>query len=47
MLSQSLNAAYVAPWLIALPGLVIFMMVLSVNIVGEGLRSALRNRFKH
>jgi cationic peptide transport system permease protein len=47
MLSQSLNTAYVAPWLIALPGLVIFMMVLSVNIVGEGLRSALRNRFKH
>lgn len=47
MLSQSLNTAYVAPWLIALPGLVIFMMVLSVNIVGEGLRSALRNRFIH
>lgn len=47
MLSQSLDTAYVAPWLVALPGLVIFTMVLSVNIVGEGLRSALRNRFKH
>lgn len=47
ILSQSLNTAYVAPWLVALPGLFIFMMVLSVNIVGEGLRSALRNRFKH
>jgi cationic peptide transport system permease protein len=47
ILSQSLNTAYVAPWLIALPGLCIFLMVLSINIVGEGLRSALRNRFKH
>lgn len=47
ILSQSLETAYVAPWLIALPGLFIFMMVLAVNVVGEGLRSALRNRFKH
>lgn len=47
ILSQSLEAAYVSPWLIALPGLYIFMMVLSVNVVGEGLRSALRNRFIH
>lgn len=47
ILSQSLDTAYVAPWLVALPGLFIFMMVLSVNIVGEGLRSALRSRFTH
>jgi len=47
ILSQSLESAYVAPWLIALPGVVIVLMVLSVNIVGEGFRSALRNRLKH
>lgn len=47
ILSQSLDSAYVAPWLVALPGFFIFLMVLSVNIVGEGLRSALRNRFNH
>lgn len=47
ILSQSLEVAYVAPWLVALPGLFIFFMVLAVNIVGEGLRSALRNRFTH
>lgn len=47
ILSQSLEAAYVAPWLVALPGIFIFLMVLAVNIVGEGLRSALRNRFTH
>lgn len=47
ILSQSLEVAYVAPWLIALPGIFIFLMVLAVNIVGEGLRSALRNRLKY
>jgi cationic peptide transport system permease protein len=47
ILSQSLEVAYVAPWLVALPGLFIFFMVLAVNIVGEGLRSALRNRLTH
>ncbi len=46
-LSQGLESAYVAPWLVALPGLFIFLMVLAVNVVGEGLRSALRNRFNH
>ncbi|GLR70666.1 ABC transporter permease subunit [Agaribacter marinus] len=44
VLSQSLDVAYVAPWLVFIPGLCIFLMVLSVNIVGEGFRSALRNR---
>jgi len=44
ILSQSLEAAYVAPWLVALPGIFIFLMVVAVNIVGEGLRSALRKR---
>ncbi|WP_395342106.1 ABC transporter permease subunit [Ningiella sp. W23] len=47
MLSQALDVAYVAPWLIVIPGMCIFLMVLSVNIVGEGLRSALRNRLHH
>lgn len=46
-LSLALDVAYVAPWLIVLPGLCIFLMVLSVNVVGEGLRSALRNRLHH
>lgn len=47
VLSQNIQNAYVAPSLIALPGLCIFLMVLAVNIVGEGFRSALRNRFTH
>jgi len=47
MISSSLDAAYVSPWLIILPGLCIFLLVLSVNVVGEGVRSALRNRLHH
>jgi cationic peptide transport system permease protein len=47
MLSLALDVAYVAPWLIILPGMCIFLMILSINVVGEGLRSALRNRLHH
>lgn len=46
-LSFSLEVAYSAPWLVALPGFCIFLMVLSINVVGEGLRTALRNRLIH
>lgn len=47
MLSEGLQVAYKSPWSIALPGSAIFIMVLSVNVVGDGLRSALRNRMRH
>ena len=44
MISEGLPTAYLAPWNILLPGLSIFLMVISINVVGDGLRSALRNR---
>ncbi|MCP3429079.1 ABC transporter permease subunit [Opacimonas viscosa] len=44
MISEGLATAYIAPWNILLPGLSIFLMVISINVVGDGLRSALRNR---
>lgn len=44
MLADSLDVAYLAPWQVALPGLSVFLMVLSINVVGDGLRSALRKR---
>ena len=47
MIAEGLSTAYIAPWNILLPGLGIFLMVLSINIVGDGLRSALRNRLTH
>lgn len=47
MLFATLDVAYIAPWNVALPGLALFLLVLSVNIVGDGLRTALRNRLRH
>jgi cationic peptide transport system permease protein len=47
MLSEGIEVAYIAPWSIALPGGAIFFMMLSINLVGDGLRSALRNRLLH
>ncbi|MFT4940497.1 MAG: cationic peptide transport system permease protein [Paraglaciecola sp.] len=44
MLSEGIDVAYLAPWSIALPGTAIFLMMISINVVGDGLRSALRNR---
>lgn len=44
MLSEGIEVAYIAPWSIALPGGAIFFMMLSINLVGDGLRSALRSR---
>lgn len=47
MLSEGLDIAYIAPWSIAAPGAAIFLVIVSVNVVGDGLRSALRNRMMH
>jgi cationic peptide transport system permease protein len=47
MLSEGIEVAYIAPWSIGLPGFAIFLMMISINLVGDGLRSALRNRLLH
>lgn len=47
MLSEGLDIAYIAPWSIAAPGGAIFLMILSINLMGDGLRTALHNRFLH
>ncbi len=44
MLADGMDVAYAAPWTVALPGLTIFLIVLAINVVGDGLRSALRKR---
>ncbi len=41
MLAQSRAYIQYAPWTMALPGLAIFLTILSVNLVGDGLRDAL------
>ena len=47
ILADGLDVAYLAPWNVAVPGMAMFFIVLSINIVGDGLRSALRKRVSH
>lgn len=47
MLLEGIEVAYIAPWSIAVPGGALFLMMISINLVGDGLRSALRNRLLH
>jgi cationic peptide transport system permease protein len=47
MLLEGIEVAYIAPWTIAVPGGALFLMIISINLVGDGLRSALRNRLLH
>ncbi|WP_215397190.1 ABC transporter permease subunit [Rheinheimera oceanensis] len=44
IIADSLDLIYVAPVGVALPGLLIFTAVLSVNLVGDGLRNAMKKR---
>jgi len=44
MISDSLDIIYVAPVSVAIPGLLIFAAVLSVNLVGDGLKVAIQKR---
>ncbi len=44
MIADSLDSIYLAPWTVALPGMLIFIAVLSVNLVGDGLRVAMKKR---
>ncbi|MEO8651231.1 MAG: ABC transporter permease [Hyphomicrobiaceae bacterium] len=38
MISEAKGLMYYDPWLIAIPGTALFMLVLSINLVGDGLR---------
>ena len=44
ILAQNLGLIYLAPWTVALPGILLFLAVLSTNLVGDGLRLALQKR---
>ncbi|WP_199611521.1 ABC transporter permease subunit [Flocculibacter collagenilyticus] len=44
MLADSLDLLSIAPWTVALPGIMIFISVFSTNLVGDGLRDALKRR---
>lgn len=44
MIAGSLDVFYLNPWTVMLPGMVLFMCILSTNVVGDGLRHALKER---
>ncbi|MFI5269305.1 MAG: ABC transporter permease, partial [Chloroflexota bacterium] len=44
MLYDAQNYLSIAPWMAIFPGLMIFLAVLSINYVGDGLRDALDPR---
>ena len=46
MLSDGRSALQTAPWVIAFPGIAIFLVVLGFNLFGDGLRDALDPRLK-
>lgn len=46
MLSDARNYIESAPWMVTLPGLCILVIVLSFNLLGDGLRDALDPRLK-
>lgn len=42
MLSNGLDLFYIAPWTVYLPGLAILFTVVAINLVGEGMRHAIK-----
>lgn len=46
MLQESYDLIYVAPWLSLFPGAAIFLLTLSLNLIGDGLRDALDPRIR-
>lgn len=46
MLAKSVEVAYSSPWVMALPGLALFITLVAINIVGDSLKSAIDERVK-
>ena len=44
MLKSGIDLFYIAPWTVYLPGLAILFSVVATNLVGEGMRHALKMR---
>ncbi len=47
MVNDGRNYINTAPWIITFPGLIISLIVLSLNMIGDGLRDALDPRYKN
>lgn len=46
MISEGRNVLFIAWWVSALPGIVLMILVLAINLLGEGLREVLDPRLK-
>ncbi|CUA82927.1 ABC transporter permease subunit [Pseudidiomarina woesei] len=46
MLARSLDQVYLAPWTMILPGVALFLTVLSINVLGDSLRAAIQERVR-
>lgn len=46
MLARSLDQVYLSPWTMILPGLALFLTVLSINVLGDSLRAAIQERIR-
>lgn len=44
MIADNLDVFYISPWTVMIPGIVLFLCILSTNVVGDGLRHALKER---
>ncbi|MBJ7274537.1 ABC transporter permease subunit, partial [Idiomarina abyssalis] len=44
MLARSLDEVYLSPWSMVLPGVTLFITIMAINIVGDSLRRALKER---
>jgi peptide/nickel transport system permease protein len=38
MVSEGKNMMYFEPWLITIPGIALFLLVLAINLLGDGIR---------
>ncbi|MBY6063160.1 peptide ABC transporter permease [Pseudidiomarina sediminum] len=47
MLARSLDQVYVSPWMMVLPGLALFLTILSINILGDSVRAAIAERVRN
>lgn len=46
MLARSLDQVYLSPWTMVLPGMALFLTVLSINVLGDSLRAAIQERVR-
>ncbi|WP_369742294.1 ABC transporter permease subunit [Pseudidiomarina sp. PP-1MA] len=47
MLARSLDQVYLSPWTMVLPGLALFLTVLSINVLGDSVRAAIQERIRN